>query len=210
MTINVQQWADFDALIFDMDGTLVDSGQVHEQAWSQALTKHNIPIDAALMRSLAGVPTIQTVDRLKQHFALNPNLDSRTVALDKSRFAAELAPTLLKETALANLVRHWAGKKKIALGTGAESSEAENILEQLGLRKFFPVVVGGDKVSGHKPEPDTFLLCAEELGVKPEQCVVFEDSVLGLAAGRAANMTVVDVADHGIYNDYFLEKTLCK
>ncbi|WP_370980704.1 beta-phosphoglucomutase family hydrolase [Agaribacterium sp. ZY112] len=205
MTSAMQAYDQYDALIFDMDGTLVDSGQVHEQAWKQALNKHHIPIDAELMRSLAGVPTVQTVERLIQYFQLQSDIQPVLVAHDKAQFAAELAPKYLQATKLKEVVLHYAGRKPMALGTGALSGEAQNILKLLKLDQYFPVIVGGDNVSKHKPAPDTFLLCAEKLQVEASKCVVFEDSVLGLEAGRAAGMSVIDVAlDLDIHNDYFL------
>ena len=202
-----EQYAHYAALIFDMDGTLIDSGQLHEQAWSRALADFNIPIDRDLMRSLAGVPTVQTVQRLLGHFSLETKIDVMLVANRKAQYAEQLAPKYLKATALSALVTHYAGKLPMALGTGAHSAEAKSVLALCQLDKYFPVIVGADRVEQHKPAPDTFLLCAAELGVNAEHCVVFEDSALGLQAGRSAGMHVVDVAaTHHIHNDYFLTR----
>lgn len=70
---------------------------------------------------------------------------------------------------------------------------AEALLNQLGVRELFTAVVGADDVQRHKPEPDTFLRCAELMGVAPKRCVVFEDADFGVQAAKAAGMDVVDV-----------------
>jgi HAD superfamily hydrolase (TIGR01509 family) len=81
----------------------------------------------------------------------------------------------------------------MAVGTGSEQSMADALLTQLGVRELFSAVVGADDVQRHKPEPDTFLRCAELMGVAPERCVVFEDADFGVQAAKAAGMDVVDV-----------------
>lgn len=93
----------------------------------------------------------------------------------------------------------------MAVGTGARTAEAQHILEICGLGKYITAVVGADRVARPKPAPDTFLRCAELLGVAPQECVVFEDAKLGIEAAESAGMTVVDVyAELNIHNDYFL------
>jgi len=92
----------------------------------------------------------------------------------------------------------------MAIGTGADTTEALLVLKQCGLEPYLDVVVGSDQVKHPKPAPDTFLRCAELLGVDPRQCVVFEDAKLGLQAATSAGMAAVDVfVAHSIYNDYF-------
>lgn len=81
----------------------------------------------------------------------------------------------------------------MAVGTGSESDIAEALLNHLGLRQCFSAVVAADHVKNHKPAPDTFLLCAELMGVAANKCVVFEDADFGLEAARAAGMDGVDV-----------------
>ena len=77
------------------------------------------------------------------------------------------------------------GRRPMSVGTGSESAVAEALLAHLGLRHYFSAVVAADHVVNHKPAPDTFLLCAERMGVAPEKCVVFEDADFGLQAANA-------------------------
>lgn len=195
----------FAALILDMDGTLVDSGQLHEMAWIETLNHYSIPIDRALMRSLAGVPTLGTVELLLERFNIRTTTPAAEIHHFKERFVRENLDTQVKPTALIEIVKRYHGIKPMAVGTGAQTAEALHILEICGLDKYLDTVVGADQVTNPKPAPDTFLRCAELLGVPPEHCVVFEDAKLGMEAATRAGMTVVDVqAELQIHNDYFL------
>jgi beta-phosphoglucomutase family hydrolase len=195
----------FTALIFDMDGTLVDSGQLHEMAWIETLNHYSIPIDRALMRSLAGVPTLGTVELLLDKFQVRSTTPAAEIHQFKERFVRDNVTNMIKPTALLDIVQRYYGIKPMAVGTGAQTDEALHILEICGLDKYINAVVGADQVTNPKPAPDTFLRCAELLGVPPEHCVVFEDAKLGMEAATRAGMTVVDVqAELQIHNDYFL------
>jgi beta-phosphoglucomutase family hydrolase len=195
----------YDALIFDMDGTLVDSGQLHEYAWTQTLHKYDIPIDRPLMRSLAGVPTKGTIEILLKNFNL-----TKTATLDemndfKENLVHEAMHKFVKPTALIEIAKQYCGVKPMAIGTGAYTQEAESILKLCGLDIYMDIVVGADQVKNPKPAPDTFLRCAELLNIPADKCVVFEDSKLGLQAAAAAGMAGIDVLlVHAIQNDYFL------
>lgn len=99
----------------------------------------------------------------------------------------------VKPLPLIDVVKAYYGRKPMAVGTGSEHAMAEMLLQHLGLRDYFDVIVGADDVTKHKPEPETFLRCAELLGVRPDQCVVFEDADFGVEAAKRANMAIVDV-----------------
>lgn len=195
----------FAALIFDMDGTLVDSGQLHERAWIRTLEHYGIPVDRPLMRSLSGVSTKATIALLLEKFNLTPEASTAEILHFKERCVQETMQQWVKPTALLEIVKRYSGKKPMAVGTGANTEEAKAILALCGLADYFAVVVGTDQVQHPKPAPDVFLRCAELLKVAPENCVVFEDAALGLQAAASAGMVAVDVLQvHHIENDYFL------
>lgn len=195
----------YEALIFDMDGTLVDSGKLHELAWNQSLAYFGIPIDRALMRSLAGVPTKDTVAILVDNFGLTLDAALTEINEYKERVVRENLHKYVKPTPLQDIAKRYYGQKPMAVGTGAYTEEAQQILETCGLTDLIDHVVGADQVENPKPAPDTFLRCAELMGVAPAKCVVFEDSKLGLEAAIKAGMTGVDVLEvHQIENDYYL------
>lgn len=195
----------YEALIFDMDGTLVDSGQLHEFGWSETLNKYGIPIDRKLMRSLAGVPTKGTIDILLEKFNLSVEASLDEMNDFKEAWVHDNMHRFVKPTALIEVAKKYHGIKPMAIGTGAYTAEARKILQLCGLDKYISAVVGADQVKHPKPAPDTFLRCAELLKVDPKKCVVFEDSKLGLQAAASAGMAGIDVLlVHSIENDYFL------
>ena len=194
-----------DALIFDMDGTLVDSGQLHEHAWTTVLNHYGIPVDRALMRSLAGVPTKATIEALLKQFRLPAPAELEEMNAHKDRVVHEHMHRFVKPTALLELVKHYHVVKPMAVGTGAITSEANTILKLCGLDIYMDAIVGADQVANPKPAPDIFLRCAELLNVNAKHCVVFEDSQLGLQAAINAGMKAVDMLKvHQIVNEYFL------
>jgi beta-phosphoglucomutase family hydrolase len=195
----------YDALIFDMDGTLVDSGQLHEYAWTEMLNKYGIPIDRPFMRGLAGVPTKRSIELILERFNLTVEATLDEMNDFKEQLVHEAMHKFVQPTALLEIAKKYHGKKPMAVGTGANTQEAETILKLCGLSQYVSVIVGADQVSNPKPAPDTFLLCAQLLGVTADHCVVFEDSKLGLQAAASAGMAGIDVLlVHNIKNDYFL------
>jgi beta-phosphoglucomutase family hydrolase len=195
----------YDALIFDMDGTLVDSGQLHQKAWQMMLEKYKFPIDPVFMRSLAGVPTNGTIEILMEKFNIKTEASVDDMTRYKEHCAHENLHKFVKPTALIDIVKKYHGKKPMAIGTGAQTAEAEIVVKICGLSDYIKIIVGADQVKNPKPAPDTFLRCAELLNVNPKNCVVFEDSKLGLQAAKNAAMAGVDVLEvHNIVNEYFL------
>ena len=197
-------YSEFDAIIFDMDGTLVDSGQLHEVAWRETLTHFGIPVDGPLMRSLAGVPTIETLEIVKRHFNVTTEATNAEMNAFKEARVRELMADYVKPTKLAEFAKANHGVRPMAIGTGAYTDEAKEILTLCGLIHLIDHIVGADQVSAPKPAPDTFLRCAQLMGFAPERCLVFEDAKAGMTAAQAAGMTYVDVlAELQIENDYF-------
>ncbi len=195
----------YKALIFDMDGTLVDSGQLHEAAWSATLNRYGLPIDRAFMRSLVGVPAVGTMLEIMKHFNCRASASLDEMNQFKDAYIKQHLHQFVKPTSLIDVVRQYAGVIPMSVGTGSGTIEAETVLRACGLHDFMDHIVGFDQVSHAKPAPDTFLLCASLMAVAPSDCIVFEDGKLGMTAAESAGMAVVDVLEtFSITNDYFL------
>jgi beta-phosphoglucomutase family hydrolase len=183
------------ALIFDMDGTIIDNMGVHIQTWLEMLSSINIHINAEEFLRRANGRTNDEIMRM----LIDPNMtDDRVQALADRKEAhyRELYRSQLKAVAgFHELIRQARARGiKLAVATSAPRENVDFVLDGLAIRSDFDVVVDAEGIEKGKPDPEIFLTTAQRLGVSPENCVVFEDSYAGLEAARRAGMTVIALA----------------
>jgi len=173
---------DCDAVLFDMDGTIVDSRTIVERTWLGWATEHGIPVEAAL-KVAHGRRTFETMQLLAPELA-TPEEAARLDALEEEQEGGEAAiPGALE--LLSSLPRdRW------AVVTSAGHALALRRIARVGLPAP-AIVIGADDVIAGKPDPEGYLKAAARLGVDPRRCVVFEDTPPGADAGRAAGARVV-------------------
>jgi beta-phosphoglucomutase family hydrolase len=181
-------------LIFDLDGTLANTMPIHYIAWKNAAARYGIEFTTELFSQLAGMPLYPTVEKLNQIFGTNIDPtemgDIKETEFEKNM---HLTPEIKIVT---DLVRANHGKVPMAVGTGGSRRLSLKTLEIIGLQDYFEVLVTSEDVANFKPHPETFLKCAELMGIDPADCEVFEDGILGMRAARTAGMMVVDVTQY--------------
>lgn len=183
----------YDAVIFDLDGTLVDSMPAHFDAWCEALSKHDAPnvFPEDVFYALGGRPTKDIVTELNGECGLK--LDAVEVAVDKREaFLRNIGQVVIIDEVV-EFARSLRGKVPMAIATGGTRIVAEKTLQAVGLSDLFDEVVTASDVSCGKPAPDIFLEAAARLEVAPARCLVFEDAPAGLMAAQSAGMQVVCV-----------------
>ena len=182
---------EYGGYIFDCDGTLADSMVVHHRAWLAALAAHGASFDFHwdLFMSRAGMSLPKTVEELNTQFGLQ--LDPLRVTASQREAYEAFLPTVQPISQVVELARRVALTRPVSVASGGERKVVLRTLELLGLDDIFPIVVTAEDVVLGKPAPDMFLLAAERMGVAPGDCVVFEDSVLGLRAAESAGMASV-------------------
>lgn len=181
------------ALIFDLDGTLADTMPVHFVAYKHILKEYGIDFTPELFSTLAGVPAVDTIEKLNEIFGTNMNPEE--VGHFKEREYEKMMHKMRPITPVVDLAKQYYGKLPMAVGTGGYKRLAWKSLKILQLDHFFDILVSSDDVSHPKPHPETFLKCAEGLGVAPEFCQVFEDGNPGVEAAKAAGMMYTLVTD---------------
>lgn len=179
------------ALIFDMDGTVVDNMRYHEAAWGRLLTEHGLPFDAeSFFRKTAGMASSEILA------PLFPQADAvRIDALGHDKeiyYREDYGPHVAPLAGLLGLMaRADAAKVPMALATAAPPGNVDLVLDRLKLRARFVTIVSPSQGFPGKPNPDLFLEAARRMDVPAADCIVFEDAPNGVEAARRAGMRAI-------------------
>ena len=189
---------DIKALIFDLDGVVVDTAKYHYLAWKELAEELGFFFSEKDNERLKGVSRVRSLEILLE--VGNIELDEKTKTELATKKNAEYLEYIMKMTpdeilpGVINIL-NAARDRGLKIAIGSASKNAITILERLNLLEYFDTIVDGNKVSKAKPDPEVFLNAAKEMGVKPEECIVFEDAEAGIEAAINGGMQVVGIGD---------------
>ncbi|MEW2430104.1 HAD-IA family hydrolase [Micromonospora sp. NPDC047644] len=181
----------FAAYLFDCDGTIVDSMPLHYLAWQRALEEWACEFPEDLFYAWGGRPTADIIVALNEQQGLTMPVEA--VVERRESYYQELLPQLAAVPEVLAHIHDAHRRVPFAVVSGSTRASVTASLDALGLLDRFDVLVCADDYTRAKPDPEAFLLAAQQLGVPPESCLVFEDTDLGIQAATAAGMASVRV-----------------
>jgi len=193
------------AIIFDMDGVIIDSEPLWRRAMILSFNEIGIPFTEEECRMTTGLRFIEVAE----FWFTTHNVTHMTVFEFDHLVISRLCDLIIKEGKLMkgveeSLIHFKKHGYKIALGTSSNVRLMDTVIDDLGIREYFDAVCSAEHLEYGKPHPEVFLNCAKELNVKPTECLVIEDSVNGVIAAKAAQMKVLVVPeDENMHNPKF-------
>jgi beta-phosphoglucomutase family hydrolase len=187
-------YGEFDALIFDCDGTLADSMPVHYLAWSETLARYELEIGEDHFYSMGGFPSWVVVDHIYNMAGRKvTDAEARRISDEKEETFWHRLSEIEPIHTVVEVVNQYHGTKPMAVATGGIHTICRAILSHISILDKFPVIVTSEDVPRGKPYPDIYLEAARQLGVDPKRCLAFEDAEPGIVSATAAGMKVFDV-----------------
>lgn len=189
-------------VLYDMDGLLLDTEPLWGESMLRVAAKHKIPIGRDRFKETTGLRIYEVTDywAIKYPWTGSTADEVANEILDdiiaSSKAVGKVLPGVIQSLEL--FKKH---KFKIGLASSSPARMIEGLVEHFGIRKYFDCISSADVVALGKPHPGVFLHCAEAMGSTPLQCVVLEDSVNGMIAGKAARMKVIVVPDELHFDD---------
>lgn len=186
------------AVIFDLDGVIVSTDELHYEAWKYLCDIKGIEFDRTINHRLRGVSRMSSLEIiLEKAKKAYTNTEKEQMATLKNNRYVELLQTLSSNDILSGVYELLAElrKKGIKVAIGSSSKNTPLILKQIGLEDVFDAVADGNDITHSKPDPEVFLVAAQKLGIKPEYCMVIEDAEAGITAAKRAHMIAVAISD---------------
>ena len=187
--------------IFDLDGVIVDTAKYHFLAWKKLANSIDVDFTEEQNEQLKGVSRVKSLEKIlawgktsvsedKFMELMAKKNDDYLIYID-SMDNEEILPDVPK-------ILNYLAKEEQPIALGSASKNARRILKKVDLYKSFEAIVDGTNVSEAKPNPEVFLIAADQLGIAPENCVVFEDSVAGIQAANIVDMISIGIGDKDV------------
>ena len=182
----------FKAFLFDCDGTIVDSMPLHYVAWNKALSEWSCEFTEDLFYAWGGMPVAEIIATLNERQGLAMPVEE--VATRKEQLYFDILPELKAVPEVLEHIHASHGRIPFAVVSGSTRDSVTRSLEILGILDRFETLVCAGDYAKSKPHPEPFLLAAKRLGIAPKDCLVFEDTEMGIQSATAAGMASVKIA----------------
>lgn len=189
------------ACLFDLDGVLVDTAVYHYQAWKRLANDMGLDFTEAQNEQLKGISRIDSLNKVLAWGKVEKtDAEKAELATLKNSWYTEMIMKMTPAEVLPGTIQLLTSlqQRGYQLALGSASRNTAIILAQTGLKHFFNEIVDGNMVTKSKPNPEVFLRCAVLLKVNPEECVVIEDAVAGIAAAKSCGMKAIGIGDKNI------------
>lgn len=190
------------ALLFDLDGTLIDSEFFHFECWNEILEESGVSLTYKdWLKNYAGIPLPTNAKNLIEKY----NITTQLAEIIERREALTLERLRTKDVKLMPYVTEvldffQSRNLILALVTSSPRKDVEAIFERNGLHKYFKLIITRTEVSKSKPDPESYTTCVEKLGLNKDECIVFEDTINGIKSAKAAGLTCIaiqqNIEDH--------------
>ena len=180
--------------IFDMDGTLLNTERFYTQGWLETADKFGVERNPELAKAMSGSAVTDMPEIMHRFY---PGIDAaKYLSIVVDFVKSESEKTLELMPGVKEILEYFKSQNVVmAVASSSLKNVVDANLTRTGIRDYFKVVIGGNQIKNGKPAPDIFLKAAEELGVAPDDCYVFEDSLNGVRAGHAAGASTIMIPD---------------
>jgi beta-phosphoglucomutase len=185
-------------IIFDLDGVIVKTDELHYRAWKRLADAEGIFFDREINNRLRGVSRMASLEIILERSPRTYSAEEKNrLASIKNQYYVELLKTLTPDDIMPGVTKtlEELKRRKILTAIGSSSKNARAILEQIKLANLFDAVADGNDIINSKPAPDVFLKAADMLGLRPAECAVVEDAEAGIAAAKSAGMLAIAIFD---------------
>lgn len=185
-------------IIFDLDGVIVKTDELHYRAWKRLADAEGIFFDREINNHLRGVSRMASLEIILERSPRTYSAEEKNrLASIKNQYYVELLKTLTPDDIMPGVTKtlEELKRRKILTAIGSSSKNARAILEQIKLANVFDAVADGNDIINSKPAPDVFLKAADILGLRPAECAVVEDAEAGIAAAKSAGMLAIAIFD---------------